>query len=47
MGEIDKGIIESILEMVNRLPIDAIEIESEVMGMQLIINDGFIIDMIY
>ena len=46
MGD-NKGIIESLLEEVNNLPIAVIEFEHDMQGMELVINDGFIVDMIY
>lgn len=46
MGD-NKGIIEALLEEANALPIEIIEFEHETRGMQLIINDGYIIDLIY
>ena len=46
MGE-DKGLFESLLEEVNALPIEVILTEHEKRGMYLVINDGYIVDMIY
>lgn len=46
MGD-NKGLIESLLEEVNSLPIAILEYEHDTQGMELIINDGYIVDMIY
>ena len=45
--EFNKGLIEGLLEQVNVLPIPAILFEHETRGMQLEINDGKIVDLIY
>lgn len=40
-------VVAELLEQVNALPIEAIIFENETRGMELVINDGKIVDMEY
>ena len=45
--EFNEGLIKGLLDQVNSLPIPAILMEHEERGMQLEINDGRIVDLVY